>query len=67
MTPEDDNRDAARAGQLERGGCRLGTAAGNPGVVYDKDVATCDRIAGAHPAWVNASGMDFRWHDGQPH
>ena len=67
MTPEDHNSDAARAGQLEGCGRRLGAAAGDPRVVYNKDVAAGNRIADAHPAWVNAPCVDLFWGYGQPH
>ena len=67
MTPEDNNCDAARAGQLEGSGRRLGAAARDPRVVYNKDVITDNRITDAHPAWVNAPSVDLCWGYGQPH
>ena len=67
MTPEDHNSDAARAGQLERCGRRLGAATGDPRVVHDKDVAAGNRVADPDPAWVNAPTVHLSRHDGQPH
>jgi len=67
VPPEDDDGDAARAGQLECGGHRLGAATGDPRVVYYKDIGAGDRIAGPRPARVNASGVDLSRHDGQPY
>jgi hypothetical protein len=67
VPPEDNNGNTARAGQLEGNGHRLGATARDPGVVYNKDVGTGDRITDAHPGWVNASRVDLLRHDRQPH
>jgi hypothetical protein len=67
VPPEDNDRDATRTGQLQGRGGRLNAATGDPRVVDNQDIGTGDRIANAHPAWVNAPGVDRPWHDGQPH
>ena len=67
MTPESNDSDAARAGQLEGCSRRLGAAARDPRVVYDKHVAAGNRIADPHPAWVYAPCMDLFWGYRQSH
>jgi hypothetical protein len=67
VPPKDNNGDVARARQLEGCGRRLGAAAGDPRVVYDKDVPAGNWIADADPAWVNAPDVDLFWGGGQPH
>lgn len=66
VTAKDHDRDTARAGQLERGGGRLGAAAGNPGIVHNEDIGADRRPGDPQPVHVHAPDVNHPRHGAQP-